>query len=444
MTPQIKLGYTLSGSVLLAEPRSSACPLAQLSGGSVALNRLAASVFLAALSAFACLFLGGCGGSGHASSGPGPGPVEWTVLVFLNADNDLEEFGILNMNQMEIVGSTSRVNIVVQMDRIVGHDSTNGDWTGARRYFVTRDKNQQTINSTLLEDMGEADMGNPDTLRQFIEWGKQNYPANRYALVIWNHGSGWRGVTSNQAQILTRDVSYDDTSNTQITTADLPAALATAPRLDLVAFDASLMQMLEVAYEIRDSAGVVVGSEESPPGEGYPYHRWLGRLTSNPTMSANSLGAVIVSEYVNYYAGRLEVTQSAVQTDKLADLAAAASAFADALLPHAVPDASALASARDLAQDYVVTQYKDLRHYSELVEQRLNDPAVTAATDALTAALGDAIIREAHTGSSLQNSHGLSIWVPTPSEYADRQAGYAGLQFAADSQWDEWLAAQRQ
>jgi hypothetical protein len=388
--------------------------------------------------------LAGCGGGGGGGSSPAdPAVVEWTVLVYMNADNDLEQFGILNMNQMEMIGSTSRVKIIVQVDRSPSHDSSNGNWSNTRRYLITKDSDSQIIHSQLLQDMGEVDMGDPNSLRDFVEWGQQNYPASRYALVIWNHGSGWRAASA-QGEVIPKAVSYDDTSNSRIETVDLPSALQADSRLDLVAFDACHMQMLEVAYEMRNSAGVIVGSEEVTPGNGYPYTQWLKRLVQNPTMSAENLGSTMVTEYVNYYLGAADVTQSAIRTDRLSAVATAADQLADALLPHADSEPNALASARNATQKYDYPDYKDLVHYGQMAAQRINDQAVADASSAVAAAVEQAVIREGHTGSSVSNSHGLSVWMPSPSEYSARSQSYGTLEFCADYGWDEWLDGQTQ
>jgi len=120
------------------------------------------------------------------------GVKSWTFLVYLDADNNLEAAGIDDFNEMEQVGSTDDVNIVVQMDRISGYDTSNGDWTTCRRYYVDQDSDPAVINSTMVEDLGEVNMGDGQTLRQFIEWGVANYPAAQYAIVLWNHGGGWK------------------------------------------------------------------------------------------------------------------------------------------------------------------------------------------------------------------------------------------------------------
>ncbi|GAG72108.1 unnamed protein product, partial [marine sediment metagenome] len=93
--------------------------------------------------------------------------VEWTVMVYLAADNDLESAGINDINEMEMVGSSSDVNIVVQADRIPGYDNSNGDWTTTRRYYITQDFDPVQINSQLKSDLGELNMGDSQTLVDF-------------------------------------------------------------------------------------------------------------------------------------------------------------------------------------------------------------------------------------------------------------------------------------
>jgi hypothetical protein len=397
------------------------------------------------------VLLHGCGGGGHSAysvldsaaggdSGSNSGTSEWTILVYLNADNDLEQFGILNVNQMEQVGSSDRVKIVVEMDRSPGYDESNGNWTGAKRFLVTRDANTVDITSPVLQDMGEIDMGDPMVLSDFIRWGQENYPARHYCLVLWNHGSGWRSYSAMAATTVPRNISFDDTSNTSIKTIDLPGALAAAsPRLDVVAMDASLMQMVEVAYELRDSASYLVGSEESPPGEGYPYDRWLSDLAANSSMSAPELSSLIVNDYVNEYEGQYAVTQSAIDLSQMGHLAQAVDGFAGTLIPLSTSHAAGLASARDTAQSYAYIYYKDLLDYSSRVSALLGDPAVSAAQQNLQMALSAAVIAERHTGSSVASSHGLSIYIPQPGSYLPR---YEELQFARDTRWDEFLSAQ--
>src|SRR5688500_15670915 len=63
----------------------------------------------------------------------------WTFLVWMDGDNDLEEYVVHDLNELEQVGSGDGINVVVQADRIPGYDDSDGDWTGTRRYFITPD-----------------------------------------------------------------------------------------------------------------------------------------------------------------------------------------------------------------------------------------------------------------------------------------------------------------
>lgn len=395
------------------------------------------------------LLLAGCGGGKSPTDVIDPAG-SWTVLVYLNADNDLEPYGILNMNQMEQIGSSDKVKIVVQMDRSPMYNSSNGDWKGCRRYYVTKDTTDPeisvsgNINSTLLENMGDVDMGDPNTLRNFIKWGQENYPADHYCLVIWNHGSGWRSATSNAIKTIPRNISFDDTSGTSIKTIDMPYALEGSPQpIDLVAMDASLMQMLEIAYEVRDNAPLLVGSEESPPGEGYPYNLWLGKLHASPGMSARQLGQAIAKDYVDYYAepgNEYPVTESVVDLANVGNVAKAADDLAAAILPHMSTDAAALRTARLNAQAYAFDYYRDLIDYAGLVNQMIPDPDITTAYNNLQTALASAVIYEKHTGSSVSRSHGLSIYLPAPGDYTDK---YEDLSFTKDyPNWSQLIQSQ--
>jgi len=115
---------------------------------------------------------------------------DWTFMVYLDGDNDLEGAAINDFLEMAAVGSDANVNIVVQFDRIGGYDSSYGDWETCKRFYVTSGMTPTAAEQ--VEDVGEANMGDPAALTDFINWVADNYPANNYAVVLWNHGAGWR------------------------------------------------------------------------------------------------------------------------------------------------------------------------------------------------------------------------------------------------------------
>jgi clostripain len=243
-------------------------------------------------------------------------------MVYLDADNNLESAGINDINEMEMVGSTTDVNIVVQVDRIpysvlaannegYADDISNGNWTTTRRYYITQDFDSVQINSQLKSDLGELNTGDPQTLADFANWAVTNYPAKKYLLVIWNHGGGFRSLN------LAKDIAWDDTSGgDKITMPELEYALSTintqmGKKIDIVGMDACFMAMTEVAYQIKDYADILIASEESEPGDGWPYDTILGELVGNPLISSEQLAVDIVDKYIfSYPYGN--VTQSAI------------------------------------------------------------------------------------------------------------------------------------
>jgi len=374
---------------------------------------------------------------------------DWLFMVYLDADNNLESAGIDDLNEMEVAGSTDRVKIVVQMDRAVrdwDDDTSNGNWTGAKRFYVTHDADAALINSSVIADLGEVNMGAPATLQGFIEWAIANYPAQHYALVLWNHGSGWRERNATNA---IKSICIDDQANDELTMTELRSALTAANTttgevLDIIGFDACLMQMVEVAYQVMGSASrpladIAVGSEETEPGDGWDYAAILTALTANPAMTPSALATQIVNDYISSYSSSLGITQSAAKLGLVDELATAIDSFAQAMI-SATGDWSAISTARSQAQEYYYDYYIDLYHFAQLVNQNTSiSQAVRDAASSVMTAVDNAVIAEGHT-ASLANSHGLSIYYPeTVGDYfSDYETS---VLFTTDTQWDEFLSA---
>ncbi|MCL5103780.1 MAG: clostripain-related cysteine peptidase [Armatimonadetes bacterium] len=402
--------------------------------------------------------IGGCGGGGGGSSSstslspPLSDPIStreeaqqhgaWTVLVYLDADNDLETAAITNFNQMEVAGSTKGVRVIVQVDRIPGFDQSNGDWADTRRYLITSDSDTNVMHSVRLDDqpLGEKNMGDWTTLRDFVEWGTQQFPADHYCLIIWDHGNGWI-VRSLNLGVKVEYIATDDTDSGGIDIMDIPKALANV-RMDVVAFDACLMQELEVAYEMRDSARYMVGSPTPEPSPGYNYSALLRSI--GPATSPEDFCRAVVGEYARAYPPPYQgITQTAVDLSKIAPVADAASRLADVLIAQAPSHADALMSARTGALD-VSTVASGAEHYSlDLLDyanrcaSAVGSPATGIYTE-LSAALSGAIVAETHS-SDVSNSHGMGVYVPPPLKFDMR---YEAVALASATHWDEWLRRQ--
>ena len=112
--------------------------------------------------------------------------VAWAFMVYLNGDNDLNPFTFDAFNKLESVADNSNAHILVLWDR-----ASSGD---TKRYAVQYDTDLQQLASYIQNvnywDMGELNMGDPQTLVDFVNWAKANYPADHYALAIVDHGCG--------------------------------------------------------------------------------------------------------------------------------------------------------------------------------------------------------------------------------------------------------------
>lgn len=368
---------------------------------------------------------------------------EWTVMIYLDSDNNLESAGINDINEMEMVGSTADVNIVVQADRIPGYDISNSDWTTTRRYYITQDSDPFLINSQLKSDLGELNMGDPQTLVDFANWAVTEYPAEKYLLVIWNHGGGFRSLN------FTKDIAWDDTSGgDKITMSELEYSLSAisaqmGKNIDIVGMDACLMAMTEVAYQIKDHTDILVASEESEPNDGWPYDTILAQLAANPTMSSTQLAADIIDKYIYFYPFD-EVTLSAIDLSYMDTLVGQLSSLAQTIKEDSITPSNKYIIAAYNSQYYSQSPYaweKDFIDLYDFCNKLLfysNNMSVKNIAQSIQQTLNYAVINSDYNGVSVSGSKGLSIYFPYYSGYIDIK--YSDTNFARDTKWDEMLS----
>lgn len=353
------------------------------------------------------------------------GVSDWTVMVFLNGDNDLSQAAWRDLNSMEQVGSTDRVNIVVQFDSYFG---------GANRYLVKRDYDPYRVTSPILESLGEVNMGDPQVLSDFIRFCAREFPAEKYMLVIWNHGSGFKGAT--------RDISFDDTAGDALTIPQVAEALSSGYRylgkkIDLLGMDACLMAMVEVAYEIKDYARVFVSSQELEPEEGWNYQTLLKSLVQNPSLGERELARIIVDSYIAFYPYG-SVTQSAVDLGKVDALVQAVDRLSQNILSDPLTSPAHYLKLGDSAQYFSGDwDYVDLGHLAYLLsyEPGVRSAKTKAAAQEVQEALQEVVFHYKNQGTKVEAAQGLSIYFP----WYPYNPKYESLRFARDTQWDEML-----
>ena len=358
-----------------------------------------------------------------ACSSGGGGSPQWTVMVYLDADNNLDLATPYNLQDMMAVGSTANVTFIVQYD-------TRSATT--KRYKVEKG----TL--TLLEDLGELDMSAPSTLRNFIVSTVTAYPANHYAIILSDHGNGWDSppeTASKMVKSVLQDWTNNGstspaTANNRIARALLDAESATGIHLDILGFDACTMSTLEAAYEFRNTASIMVASEDLVQGAGWDYFDLFSRLTNAPTMTPEELAVAMVTSYKTYVEspayGYGDQTITALRLGEyISDVARATDTLAVSLQNSMVNPATQAATlatittARNDVQELDTALqpalYVDLYDFSLLLE---------GEASLLQQALSAAIIAEYH-GTHRPGAHGLSIvFVDLPRAYGSGPAFY--------------------
>jgi hypothetical protein len=410
---------------------------------------------------------------------PSAAKKKWTVMIWMAGDNDLESFGDRDLAEMKRVGSTDAINVAVQFD------SMRDDRT--RRYYV---REGGRPGDDVVEELGETNTGDPAVATDFFRWAIERYPSDRLLGVIWNHGSGIdetdvyarggargvperglvraalsgrhrRALFSSTVTQATQDraIAYDDTSRDFLDNIELGGELSramlaikrvladvkkqTGRVLDVLGFDACLMNMIEVAYQLKGNARVMVGSEELEPGDGWPYDRVLKSLAAAPGVSASDLGAQIVDHYIDSYRAG-SITQSALDLSRLDDVAGAVDAFAKALT-KAIRDAAeyaAVTKSLNATQRFDTPDFVDLGHFCQELAKRSKAAVVKRAAkatlDALRAQNGFGfVLAERHKGSGVSNASGAAIYFPR----GPVSKVYGRLDFAKATAWRTFLEA---
>jgi hypothetical protein len=416
----------------------------------------------------------------------------WLVMLYQDADDKILEQDIyLDLNEAEKVGSSANVQIVAQIDRYQAGFTGDGNWTSARRYYVTRDNDLNRVNSQMVQDLGEVNMAAGQTLVDFVAWAMGAYPADHYVLILSDHGMGWPGGWSDPtasgrggatlplASVL-GDVLYLNELDEALGTIRSQTGL---DAFELVGMDACLMGHVEVLTMLASHARYAVVSQETEPALGWAYAAFLSELAANPGVSGAELGRFIVESYIQAdqrivddvaraefagggspllsLFGGLSRTPSAEQLTRQliqnVTLTAADLSQVPALvnqlnaLAYALQnvDQRGVAQARSYSQSFtsifgkdVPPSYIDLGHFAQQLAQA--NGSLSQNVNGLLAALEGVVIAEMH-GPKVPGANGISIYFPNSQLYRSANAGpqsynVAANRFAAASLWDDFLA----
>ena len=430
-------------------------------------------------------------------SSTGPSDQTWTIMLYQDADDKILEQDIfLDLNEAERIGSSDNVQIVAQLDRYVGGFAGDGNWSSARRYFITRDEDLQTINSELIEDIGEVNMADRQTLVDFVTWAASNYPADKYVLIMSDHGIGWPGGWSDPDPAVPADRSLPITAalGNDLYLMEIDQALSDIraqtgiDQFELIGMDACLMGGVEIFSALAPHARYAVASQEVEPALGWAYAGFLEELTLNPGINGGDLGRLIVDSYIkedfrildpearaglmgqgNPLGGLFGLFGGAPTTASpdqivrqmeqnitltavdLSQIPALVDSVNDLSLAMSGDNQQLIAQTRTYAQSFtsvfgnnVPPSYIDLGHFAQLLARNSNNGQVDQAADAVLAAINQAVIAERH-GPNKPGSTGVSIYFPNSQLYGNPITGpqsYTAVAntFSNASLWDNFLA----
>lgn len=360
---------------------------------------------------------------------------KWTYMVYVAADvPGLPSYADTAINLMEETGSSSQVAVIVQAD---WYDSADN------RYFITKDTDS-SITSPVLMTLMEPNMGDPNTLSDFLVWSMTSFPAVRYALIMWDHGHGWRELcyeySGGSSQV-------DALNMTELKTALQDAQTQTGQSLNLVGFNACLMQMGEVAYQIRNYANIVVGSEMPMRADlGFDFKGDIYSLNDNPNMNESVLGTKIF-EHARTFIARAEKsylttnTISVVNLTAMGDFASALNSLAYVLATKLDVFGSALYDIRENHAREMVADggtlydpsFIDLANFTEGLLTIDDYEIQTAASNLLSVISDHVVLLEYHDIPQMApegDFHGLAIYFPRTGwrpTYLEDEPQYSAL-----------------
>lgn len=400
-----------------------------------------------------------------APPGPDAPKARWTLMVFMAGMNNLASEADTDLAEITAGAPGGDVEVVVFVKQP----------TGSRRFRVGGDS----------EDLGDHyDSGDPNSVVDFVRWATTVAPADRYALVLWNHGSGWepwsydtdtpvavrplrtaagaiRKVNSTIfPTALAREVPHEVACQRAILTDDGTAhAVDTIElggvteaiknhlkkNLEVLAMDACLMSNFEVAAQVRDHVEVIVASQELEPGTGWHYTDLLGQMRAHQgDLTAEAFGTLAVDSYMAGYEGSAEdLTLCAVKAAGVTGLATAVDALALALITT-LPDGRLLITDCLGASTRFDGHLVDLGHLCKnLIASNASAPLTEAARGVLAALAQGAgyVLAERHSGPNMDSVTGVTIYLPASTDaFAPT---YGGLRFSKETHWDELIEAFR-
>jgi hypothetical protein len=386
-------------------------------------------VFWIALMVLAIFLSPGCS---KKSTKPEPPKYKWTVLGYFDGNNSqdldpvtLGSYVIQDVQEMEQVGSTKDVQIIVML----GSLKTEGD---CNYYLIEKysDEPADSVSSKVLDSLGKKDMSDPQTLKDFIQYGAKHYSAQRYMLVLNDHGSGWKGVFSDE----------QNGDGKMMSLPELSSALS-GYKFEIIVFNAPSMSLLEVACQLKDEANYLIAS---PFKRGLQNRlgssKWLQDLTEDPDIGSRDLARNMVDTIYSTADNKdKDISIAAINLSKVDILASKVADLGNSLAMKAGAYWSEVLDAWNSvhSQEYDDSAFTELREFVKKIQNSSNfDSTIINDAQAVESATDEAVIKSMTNRDYARG--GLSIHFPWKSSLFD-STDYVQLNFAS-SNWHVFLS----
>lgn len=348
------------------------------------------------------------------------GTDDYTIMVYLNG-SDLESDGAAATNdlaEMMEIGSQDNINVVVETG------GTNTWHTEG----ISNEYNQRWLveegTMELVEELDIRNMGEAETLSDFLTWGMDTYPAEKYAVIFWDHGGG-------SVYGFGTDELFDGDS---LTLTELDTALQntfdqTGNTFELIGFDACLMSTIETASLLEPYANYMVASQELEPGHGWNYTNILNAVTEEPTITGDNLGTIIADSFMEQAEEQQTANQITLAVTDLSKIPAVVSTL---------ETFSAEASNTLTSSDELITFGQARAKSREFSESGMVDLADLAKksssqyeelSDDLISAIDDAVVYQV-TSNAYSDVKGLSIYFPLNNANPEELDSFNNLDFS--------------
>lgn len=367
-------------------------------------------------------------------------PSDWTFLIYLCGDNDLDPEAEEDVNEMELgFINNAKINILVYWDRYE---------LPANLYLISNDYNKYEFTTTALDYPTEWDsepnMGDNATLQQFISFAEVNYPANHWAFNFWDHGAGQYGVCFDDSTINETD-EESEADGLEIEEILPVFENSGISKWDLISFDCCLMNLVEWVSEFEDYCDYFVASQESIPGQGFDYVPIIQGLTNGSIHSGLELGNLMVNSYFTYYSDLsirvgydFPTTIALISMGELQEFNDAFGIFTSGMLDGLTP--KNLIELQQLRENAISMDFPfliDLGYFlAAIQETSSNSTWITNAGNVL-AAYDQLIISFKQT--HMEGTTGMSIYFPATFSASMMEYYENRYSFASNTNWFSFL-----